>query len=243
MKRTCLIAFTCLVVAAPSLAGEKDATKWLELAKNRENIGDQSDYAYTQKMTVDAVGEYVNIVMHHDPTRPGSDWELIEATDQDGNPVKDAEDVDDLNVNFSNTDYRDLVSSLTGEVEILEETGDRIQYRMRGIDKDGLNVDSIGSLSDEDLVARIDVVKDGDNSYVSRVRIGIEKSVGVPLIASFKEISLDFSYAPAPETNAILPTRFTVVVDGRVLLFMNVDVDLDMKFSDYVFHGDGETSL
>lgn len=237
-RMTALVLGAALISSTPVLAQEGP----LALALSDLERHDVKNWAYTQKLNITAMEEEaVEVITRHDPSKPeGEQVTLISITPADEeNKSHSVDEHGDKDI----PNYADLGELVEEGVELIREDDQVAVYRVKP-NKDGhsfkfgnidVETDDIG----EDLKGELTVVK-GEKPYVSDVKFFIDAPHGSVWLAKVKQLDFGFTFAPEGPDETMLARSFKMDMDMTTLVFINIAIDLDMAFSDFVYVGEAE---
>jgi len=233
------MALVAAATFSPALADEPALDPLLtRIVQDLDRHTDEG-WAYTLDVNVRAMGEVEQVTKRYDPSRPeGERVTVLRSSDDD-------REAGDTKGDFDNDlpGYADLRGLLENGAELISETDDIATYRVERGEGGKMNFGHLDiDLGDEDVGGDVDatltVVKSGRFApYVSQVSMKLDKPKGTMLLARVNDFALNYGFKPQGEAGVMLLDAFHLTLDMRTLVFIHVDIDVDVKARDYAFVG------
>lgn len=227
-----------LFLAAPAWAQPAE-TDWLAEARQAKSAGGLDEWKLVQSMRIGSnLDDALLVVGEHDPLRPaGEEWHILAAERADRKMTRrEAEEtlLSDL------PRYADLIAGLPDDGLVLRDNGDTIVYAMRGLDLEALEQRGIqvNGVDTEELEAHVTVRKTSPaGPFVEQVVLLMPDAKGWRWLAQLDALDLLFRFAPH-DTGVVVPEAISLLVAGHALYFFDLDVEVDIAYSDFEYRGE-----
>jgi len=194
-------------------------------------------YAYTRHVVVDAEDEHLDRLERFDPRLDdGARWTLLEVDGDTPSPA-DIEDYDpDETGDFGGSEAFDMYRDMVEDIEIdsamlIEQTADFSLYQLRETKAGFLDRDEAEFA--EYLTTQVRVDTRGAEPFVQSFDIRAERPFEPSMLAEMDRFEMRFDFMRHPDSGDILPAEVVIGISVDALVFISVDADTKVTFSEY----------